>query len=176
MVLLAILEMEATMNSTTSSSREGLHHPDRHPVAHLAERTIAKAEAAMLGIFLIFLGFGGMVYPGYAGMHLSLAHSLMLIVTGAISFYEGIVGTVGGTSSFSLVFGFFYAMLALAGFAFGGEGEHTLVRIEHGPDSDLLRIVPGYLEFALYDHLLHLGLAALYLITALLGWLGGENE
>jgi hypothetical protein len=164
------------MKTTTSSPNAGVRHPDDHPVAHLAERTIAKTEAAMLGIFLVFLGFGGMVYPGYAGLHLSLAHSLILIFTGAVSLYEGVAGTVGATSSMSVVFGVFYAALAIVGLAFGGEGEHTLLRIEHGPDSSLLRIVPGYLEFALYDHLLHFALATLYFLAALFGKLGGEND
>jgi hypothetical protein len=168
--------MEAIMNTTTSSPNAGLRHPDDHPVAHLAERTIAKMDAALLGMFLIFLGFGGMVYPGYAGLHLSLAHCLILILTGAVSLYEGVAGTVGATSSMSVVFGLFYAVLAIAGVAFGGEGEHTLLRIEHGPDTSLLRIVPGYLEFAFYDHVLHFALAALYFLTALLGRLGGEND
>src|SRR5690348_7996698 len=82
------------MNTTSSNYGLHSHHQDTKPVTHLAERTFAKVDAAILGIFLVFLGAGGMVYPGYAGLHLNMAHSLMLIVTGAISFYAGVMATL----------------------------------------------------------------------------------
>jgi hypothetical protein len=171
------------MNPTTSPSNlgmrrrdDGMRRRDEHFVTHLAERTISKVDAALVGILLVFLGFGGMVNPGYAGLHLNLAHSLLLILTGVFSFYAGVALTVRGERTISLAFGLFYLVLALAGMAFGGDGQHSLLRVEHGPDHDLLRIIPGHLEFASYDHLLHLGLGALFLLSALLGWLGGEND
>jgi hypothetical protein len=162
--------------NTTSSSNLGMRHHDDHATAHLAERTFACTAASMLGIFLLGLSAGGLVNPGYAGLHLNLTHNMILIVTGALSFYVGLAGTVAGASTLCLVFGAMYSTFALAGLAFGGDGQHTVAGISHVADQQLLRIVPGYLEFAARDHLLHLGLGAVYLFSALLGWLGGESK
>jgi hypothetical protein len=165
------------MNPAPSSNLGSRHHDD-HATAHLAERTIACTAAAMLGIFLLGLSAGGLVNPGYAGLHLNLTHNLILIVTGALSFYIGLAGTVAGASTVSLVFGLMYSLFALAGMAFGGPGDHTVAGISpgHGVDDQLIRIIPGYLEFGARDHLLHLGLGAVYLLSALLGMLGGERD
>lgn len=126
----------------------------------------------MLGIFFLALGAGGLVNPGYLGMHLNLTHTLIHLVTGAVSFYVGVFGTVSAASVLCLVVGLAYSMLAFMGLAFGGAGEHTVAGVHHGPDSNLIRIIPGMLELGMRDHLLHAGVGAVYLVSALLGWLG----
>jgi len=162
---------------TTMPSNIGLHHHDEHPTAHLAERTVALTAASLLGVALIFLGFGGMVYPAYLGMHLNLVHSVLLLATGIASMLIGMTGTVSSASMFCIVAGGFYLALALLGVAFGVPGEHTLPTVHHhGLDDQLLRLVPGYLEFASRDHVLHGVLGAAYLLSAFLGWLGIDDE
>jgi hypothetical protein len=50
------------------------------------------------------------------------------------------------------------------GTAAGGAGQHTIPGITHGTDSRLLTVIPGSLEFATMDHVVHLLLAVIYLI------------
>lgn len=161
---------------TTSPSQIGAGHHDDHETMHLAERTVARTSATMLGIFLLALGAGGLVNPGYAGMHLNLAHTLVLIVSGAASFYIGLAGSSLRASLFCLGMGAFYTLLAAAGYFLGAEGEHTVAGISHGTDTHLLRIIPGVLEVAIRDHILHIGIGGLYLAVGIFGWFGSDDE
>jgi hypothetical protein len=161
----------------TTSSNLGMKRRDDHAVAHLAERTIASTATAMVGIFLLALSSAALVNTGYAGLHLNRPHNLMLIVAGALSLVVAVTGTVHSICRLCLIAGTFFLALGFVGLMFGGAGEHGVAGVYHGADSHLLRIVPGYLELAVRDHLLHVGVGSLYLISAMLGWLGGEyNE
>jgi hypothetical protein len=159
-----------------TSSNLGTHH-DEHPTAHLAERTLASVAVAVAGILLLLLCAGGLANSGYAGLHLNLTHVLILAVTGALATYAGMIGSMSNERRLCLRAGIFYAALALLGMLFGSAQDHTISTIYHrGADSHLWRMVPGFLEFGARDHLLHAGLAVLFLASWLSGWLGGEGE
>jgi hypothetical protein len=151
-------------------------HHDEHATAHLAERTLVHTAATLLGVFFVFLGFGGFVYPEYLGMHLSTTHSLIHLVSGAASIYFGVFGTTSGASLLCATIGGIYAVLTLAGFAFGVPAESTMVGMQHGVDPSLLKIIPGTLELGQRDHILHAAVGALYLVSGFLGWLGTDED
>ena len=125
---------------------------------------MAKTVATLLGVLFILVGLIGFVAPGFVGAHLSTAHNLVHLISGAVSLYFGLKGTLAGARLFCIVFGLVYGLLGLAGFLLGGSGQHTIAGITHGTDSRLLQVIPGSLEFATMDHIIHLLLAVIYLI------------
>jgi len=62
----------------------------------------------VIGVAFILVGLAGFVMPGVAGFHLSVAHNLIHLVSGAISFYFGLKGTLAATRLFCIVFGAVY--------------------------------------------------------------------
>lgn len=126
---------------------------------------MAKTVATLLGVLFILVGLIGFLAPGFLGAHLSVAHNLVHLISGAVSLYFGLKGTLAGARLFCIVFGLVYGLLGVAGFLLGGAGQHTIPGITHGgTDSRLLAVIPGSLEFATMDHIIHLLLAAIYLI------------
>ena len=133
---------------------------------------MAKTICKILGVVFILVGIVGFVAPGLLGMHLSLAHNLVHIISGALALYFGFAGTLSGARLFCIVFGVVYGLLGLAGFLAGGSGSHTITGIpasHHGAgDSSLLAVLPGSLELASMDHIVHILLAVLFLIGGFL--------
>jgi hypothetical protein len=126
---------------------------------------MAKTVATLLGVLFILVGLIGFVSPGFLGAHLSTAHNLVHLISGAVSLYFGLKGTLAGARLFCIVFGVVYGLLGLAGFLLGGSGQHTIASVTHGgTDTRLLSVLPGSLEFATMDHIIHILLALIYLI------------
>jgi hypothetical protein len=126
---------------------------------------MANRIATILGIGFLLVGVLGFVAPSVLGMHLSAAHNVVHLVTGAVSLWLGLKGTVSAAKTFCIVFGLVYLLLGVAGFAAGGEGDPGVP----GPhDARLLRIIPGTLEFGTMDHGVHILLGAVYLIGGLM--------
>ena len=76
---------------------------------------MAKTVATIMGIVFLLVGIAGFVAPGVGGFHLSTAHNLIHIVSGAASLYFGLAGTLSGARLFCLAFGAVYGLLGLAG-------------------------------------------------------------
>jgi hypothetical protein len=131
---------------------------------------MAKTIATVLGIAFILVGIIGFVSPGFLGTHLSLAHNLIHIISGAVALYFGLAGTLSGARLFCLVFGAVYLLLGVAGFLLGGDQQHTIAGIAqaHGTDSRLLQVIPGQLELGTMDHTVHILLGIVFLIGGLL--------
>jgi hypothetical protein len=115
---------------------------------------MAKTLSTILGIVFILVGIVGFLAPGLLGMHLSLAHNLIHLVSGALALYFGLAGTLGAARTFCLVFGAVYLLLGLAGIV-AGDGE-----------ARMLTVIPGQLTLGMPDHLVHVLLGALFLIGA----------
>ncbi|MCA1633443.1 MAG: DUF4383 domain-containing protein [Acidobacteria bacterium] len=124
---------------------------------------MAKTVATLIGVLFILVGIVGFLAPGVAGFHLSMAHNLIHIVSGAVSLYFGLKGTLAGARLFCIVFGAVYGLLGVAGFLFGGAGNHTMSGIAHGADSRLLSVIPGALELGTVDHTFHIFLTIVFL-------------
>ena len=116
---------------------------------------MANRIATILGIVFLLVGVAGFAMPGLLGAHLSLAHNIIHLVSGAISLWLGLKGTPQAAKTFCLVFGAVYLLLGVAGFV-AGSGEHRM-----------LNVIPGQLELGTVDHVIHVLFGALYLVGGL---------
>lgn len=116
---------------------------------------MANRIATILGIVFLLVGVVGFAAPGLLGAHLSLAHNVIHLVSGAISLWLGLKGTPQAAKTFCVVFGAVYLLLGVAGFVAGsGEGR-------------MLNVIPGQLELGTMDHIIHVALGAIYLFGGL---------
>lgn len=122
---------------------------------------MAKTIATILGAVFILVGICGFIMPGLLGTHLSLAHNLVHIISGAIALYFGLAGTLSGARMFCLVFGAVYLLLGIVGFVAGHQGMPTVP--DMAADSHLLSLMPHTLEFGTMDHVLHVLLGIVFL-------------
>ena len=100
------------------------------------------------GVLLVVVGLLGFIAPNFMGMHLSAAHNVMLVLSGVLAFYFGLMATEAAGRTFCLAFGAVYCLFGLAGFVAGVTG-HTFI--------------PGSLVLGTMDHLAHLILGAIFL-------------
>ena len=130
---------------------------------------MAKTIAKILGVAFILVGILGFLAPGLLGMHLNLAHNLVHLISGALALYFGFAGTLAGARLFCIVFGVVYALLGVAGFLLGHSGAHSVTAVPaHGQDSSLFAALPGTLELASPDHLVHILLGLVFLVGGFL--------
>ena len=116
---------------------------------------MAKTIATLLGAVLLLVGIVGFVSPNFIGAHLNMAHNLVHIVTGALSLYFGLAGTLAGARAFDLAFGAVYALLGVAGFI-AGAGDDRMLNF-----GDILHL-------GMRDHAIHILLGVVYLIGGLM--------
>jgi hypothetical protein len=125
---------------------------------------MAKKATAILGAALLLVGLVGFLAPGLLGAHLSVAHNLVHLVTGAASLGFGLKGTREGARLFALAFGAVYGLLGVLGFVLGAPGVSTAGHATH--DARLWAPIPGHLELGTSDHVIHLLLGTLYVAAA----------
>src|SRR5688500_8477871 len=130
---------------------------------------MAKTVATILGVVLLLVGVAGFFLPGLLGTHLSLAHNVVHLVSGAIALYLGLKGSLAATRMFCLVFGVVYALLGVAGYLLGKPDTPSLAGMaDMGPDARLFKVLPGMLELGTMDHNVHILLGAVFLIAGLM--------
>ena len=135
-----------------------VHSPD--------ERTPAHYVATTIGAAFIFIGLFGFWRPTFMGMHLTNAHNLIHLVSGVLSLYFGLAGSLAAARAFCFTFGAVYALLGVAGMAFGVPGTATMTGMP--PDPRLLRVLPGRLELGTMDHAIHIVIGGTYLLAGFL--------
>jgi hypothetical protein len=113
---------------------------------------MANRVATILGVVFLLVGILGFVMPNLLGAHLSLAHNLIHLVSGAISLWLGLKGTPAAARKFCIVFGAVYLLLGIAGFVLGTGAER------------MLAVIPGQLDLGTMDHVIHVVLGIVYLI------------
>jgi hypothetical protein len=127
---------------------------------------MAKTIATVLGVGFLLVGILGFLAPGMLGMHLSATHNLVHLVSGAVSLYFGLAGTLAAARLFDLAFGAVYGLLGVLGFLLGSQGA------PHGvpgpPDARLWSVIPGVFEVGTSDHVVHILLGLLFLVGGLL--------
>lgn len=111
-----------------------------------------KTVATIIGVIFLLVGLVGFASPNMMDMHLSTAHNVIHLVSGAISLYFGLWGSVSATSAFAIIFGAVYLLLGIFGFIAGGT-------------DGLFRAIPGTLVLGMMDHIVHLALGAVYLVA-----------
>ena len=123
---------------------------------------MAKTIATLLGVVFLLVGLVGFAMPGLLGAHLTPAHNVVHLVSGAISLYLGLKGSLSAARMFGLVFGAVYLLLGIAGFALGAPHTHE------GQTETLFQVIPGVLHFGTMDNIIHIVIGGLYLIGALM--------
>src|SRR5688572_7026534 len=129
---------------------------------------MANRIATILGIVFLLVGALGFVMPGLLGAHLSPAHNIIHLVSGAISLWLGLKGSPSAAKTFCVVFGTVYLLLGVAGFVAGADAAPTQPGVPGPHDARLLKILPGMLEFGTMDHIVHVLLGAIYIIGGFL--------
>ena len=116
---------------------------------------MANRIATILGVLFLLVGLAGFAAPNLLGAHLSLAHNIIHLVSGAISLWLGLKGTPSAARSFCLAFGAVYLLLGIAGFLAGDGAER------------MLTLIPDQLMFGTMDHIIHVLLGLIYLVGGL---------
>ena len=114
---------------------------------------MAKTVCKILGVVFLLVGVIGFVSPTLLGAHLSPAHNVVHIVSGAIALYFGFAGTLSAAKIFCLVFGVVYMGLGILGMALGTGADRMW---EVGP-----------LHFGQADHGIHILLGVIFLAGGL---------
>jgi Domain of unknown function (DUF4383) len=127
---------------------------------------MAKTVATIMGVVFLLVGIVGFVAPGVGGFHLSTAHNLVHIISGAVALYLGLAGTLSGARLFCIIFGVVYGLLGVAGFLLGAPGTPSMAGMP--ADSRLFKVLPGTLELGTSDHTLHIILGIIFLIAGFL--------
>lgn len=117
---------------------------------------MAKQVCTILGVVFLLVGILGFVMPGLLGAHLTMAHNIIHLVSGALALWLGLKGSLSGAKTFCLVFGLVYLLLGIAGFV-AGTG-----------DDRMLELLPGQLMFGTVDHAIHVALGIIFLIGGLM--------
>lgn len=96
---------------------------------------MAKTVAKIMGVILLLVGVLGFTHLlDSLGAHLSPVHNLVHIISGVISLYFGLAGSVGSAKSFCTIFGLVYLLLGLVGMVKGDLmlGPLMLGKVDHG--------------------------------------------
>jgi hypothetical protein len=114
---------------------------------------MAKTVCKILGVVFLLVGVLGFVSPTLLGLHLTLPHNLVHIVSGVIALYLGFAGTLSAAKTFCLVFGVVYLALGILGMAMGTGADRMWML--------------GPLHFGQADHGIHLLLGVIFLAGGL---------
>ena len=114
---------------------------------------MAKTVCKILGVVFLLVGLIGFFAPTLLSAHLSPAHNVVHIVSGAIALYMGFAGSLSGAKAFCLVFGIVYLALGILGMALGTGAERMWML--------------GPLHFGTADHGIHILLGVIFLAGGL---------
>lgn len=130
---------------------------------------MAKTVSTILGAAFVLVGLAGFFAPNLLGAHLTPAHNVIHLASGAAALYFGLAAAPARARLFAIIFGAFYLLLGVMGFFFGAGGETALpLHARQGVNEHMFMPVPGVLELGTVDHVLHLLLGAVFLIAGLL--------
>lgn len=125
---------------------------------------MAKTVATIMGVVFILAGIVGFISNDLLGFHLSFFHNAAVhIVSGAISLYFGLAGTLRAARLFCIVFGAVYALIGVVGFL-AGSNQSPSAGVPGPADARLFKAIPGMLELGTSDHILHILLGLVFLI------------
>src|SRR5690348_8937043 len=94
----------------------------KRSVGSASYKTPIQKVCITLGIIFVLIGVLGIIMPGFMGMHLSMAHNLIHLVTGALALWVGYYDDASKAYTFSIAFGAIYAVLGIAGYVIGQPG------------------------------------------------------
>ncbi len=117
---------------------------------------MAKTVCKILGVVFLLVGICGFFAPHLLGAHLTPAHNLVHLVSGALALYFGFAGSLSGAKGFCLVFGVLYLALGFLGLFVLGD-----------PANDRMWTF-GPLALGRVDHLIHILLGLIFLAGGML--------
>lgn len=120
---------------------------------------MAKTVCKILGVIFVIVGIAGFVAPTLLGAHLTPAHNLVHLVSGAIALYFGFAGSAGAARGFCLIFGIVYLLLGIVGWFMGTGADHMFA-------------IGTLLMLGKVDHIIHILLGVIFLAG---GALGGKD-
>jgi hypothetical protein len=128
---------------------------------HRLLRTGPQKVCIILGTVFIFAGLVGVLLPGFLGMHLSVAHNFIHLISGGIAFACAFTENPKVAYGYCVLFGVIYGLIGVAGFLIGQPGYPAVGFLQ--ADQNLFRVIPNILELGTMDHIVHLilGSAAL---------------
>ena len=121
---------------------------------------MAKTVCKILGVIFVIVGIAGFVAPNLLGAHLTPAHNLVHLVSGAIALYLGFAGSAGAARGFCIIFGIVYLLLGICGWFLGTPPDHMLK-------------IGTLLMLGKVDHIIHILLGVIFLAG---GALGGSDS
>lgn len=130
-----------------------------------------KTVCLVLGAILTLVGIIGFFSHNFLGAHLSMPHNVIHLASGLLAIYFG-TRTELQAKRFCQIFGVVYGLLGLVGF-FMGPGTFTIAEMSGTQDNNLMKLIPGSLEFGTSDHIIHLVLGAVF---ALFGFMPSRME
>ena len=128
---------------------------------------MAKRVCTILGIGFLLVGIIGFFARDFLGTHLSITHTIIHLVSGAVALYLGLKGTLAQARLFCIVFGIVYALLGVCGFLLGGSASPS-AGVPGPHDERLFKLLPGVLELGTPDHILHILLGLIFLVGGFL--------
>lgn len=137
--------------------------PHRPSHQYVGLRTGPQKICIVGGFGFVFLGLIGVVMPGILGLHLSVMHNLIHIVSGVVALWCGYT-TPDRAFNFNLGFGILYALIGIVGFVLGEPGYPSVGHLE--ADQNLFRVIPNFLELGTIDHTFHILIGGFLLFTA----------
>lgn len=111
---------------------------------------MAKKIATLVGVVFILVGIVGFFSHNLLGAHLNSAHNVVHLVSGVISLYLGMKGSLSAARSFCIIFGIVYLLLGVCGYLMGTGADHMF---------DLKVLMLGT-----PDHIIHILIGVIYLI------------
>lgn len=122
----------------------------------------------IVGIVLWVVGLAGILFEGFAGLHLSAIYSSIIAFSGAMLFYTGFKNKGRDAFLYCLIFAIFYGLHALAGWILGSPG---VPRVGHeAMDPKWITIIPNVHELGRNDHILNTVLSLILLGGAIDWW------
>ncbi|MBC7930446.1 MAG: DUF4383 domain-containing protein [Rubrivivax sp.] len=129
---------------------------------------MAKTVATIMGVVFILAGIVGFISNDLLGFHLTAFHNAGVhIVSGLVSLYFGLKGTLAGARLFCLIFGVVYALIGVAGFVAGHQGSPS-AGVPGPADAYMFKPIPSMLELGTSDHILHILLGLVFVIGGLM--------
>ena len=118
---------------------------------------MAKTLCKIFGVVLALVGIAGFLKHDLLGMHLTMIHNIVHLLTAAIALYFGFYGSDASARAFCQVFGAVYLLLGIGGFI--------------APDV-VANVIQSHTETGgenlTPDNIVHLLLGAVFLIVGLL--------
>ena len=129
---------------------------------------MAKRIATIMGVVFILAGIVGFISNDLLGFHLTAFHNAGVhIVSGVVSLYFGLKGTLAGARLFCLIFGVVYALIGVVGFL-AGRQDTPSPGVPGPADPRLFKAIPSMLELGTSDHILHIVLGLIFVAGGLL--------